>query len=303
MTQEQFKYLFSEEVGANGFLLVPTEDPDKEVWVFREPLQIWESETDKEVNFKNVDELLAYSYKGKLVSEYVDEMDKLIVSLHGSTGGDGKEKTFKFSHARDNGKDNTQDLFPAYANVRIKDKTLEGAMQEFHERFKNADKEWAYEIDEQGYVHQYKEGNTSSVSISGTNKNNMILHNHPSGGNFSDSDLISVSAGNEKGIVASGKNGDYVFQKKGGHFKASEFIKAVKRAKMQGTSYDDAVDKWLKANQKKYGYTYKFIPDKNNKNNRPGAIDGSGRPQPKKRKYTRQKNTSNVVPFRRKKNS
>lgn len=86
----------------------------------------------------------------------------------------------------------------------------------------------------------------------------MILHNHPSGGAFSDSDLISASLGNEKGIVASGKNGDYIFQKNGGHFKATDFVKAVKSAKLKGTSYDDAVDKWLKANQKKYGYRYEF---------------------------------------------
>jgi len=100
------------------------------------------------------------------------------------------------------------------------------------------------------------------VAISGKNKGNMILHNHPSGGAFSDSGLISASLGNEKGIVASGKNGDYIFQKKGGHFKAAEFIKAVKTAKMKGKDYDDAVDKWLKANQKKYGYTYKFVKAK-----------------------------------------
>ena len=27
-------------------------------------------------------------------------------------------------------------------------------------------------------------------------------------------------------------------------------------AKLKGTSYDDAVDKWLKSNSKKYGYKY-----------------------------------------------
>ena len=31
---------------------------------------------------------------------------------------------------------------------------------------------------------------------------------------------------------------------------------AVKSAKLKGTSYDDAVDKWLKGNAKKYGYKY-----------------------------------------------
>lgn len=253
MTREQFKELFSEEVGAGGFYL----DKENEVFCFREPLSIWDSHTGKDVSFDTVDDLLDYEYNGRKVADIISEMDSLAISIEGSVGN-GKQQTFKFSHARDNGKDKTKDLFPAYANVRIKSKTLEGAMEEFHERFKNADKEWAYEIDPQGYVHQYKEGNTTSVSISGRNKNNMILHNHPSGGAFSDSDLISASLGNEKGIVASGKNGDYIFQKNGGHFKAADFVKAVKSAKLKGTSYDDAVDKWLTANQKKYGYRYEF---------------------------------------------
>lgn len=253
MTKEQFKKLFSDEVDANGFYLVPEE----EIFCFRKPLQIWESKTDKTIEFESLDDLLNFEYNGTPVSDIIEKMQDLSISLNGSVGS-GNNKTFKFNHASGDGEDKTKDLFPAYANVRIKSKTLEGAMKEFHERFKNENKEWAYEVDSQGYVHQYKEGNASSVSISGRNKDNMILHNHPSGGAFSDSDLISASLGNERGIVASGKNGDYIFQKNGGHFKATEFVKAVKNAKMQGKSYDDAVDKWLTANQKKYGYRYEF---------------------------------------------
>ena len=251
MRKQDFEELFSERVGANGFYL------DDETIIFREPLQLWNQETDEEQYFESLEDMYEFEYKGKKISEYIDEMDNLEIQLSGSVGA-GKMQTFKFNHAPNNGKDKTKDLFPAYANVRIKAKTLEGAMQEFHNRFENEDHEWAYEVDPQGYVHQYKEGNATSVAISGRNKNNMILHNHPSGGAFSDSDLISASLGNERGIVASGKNGDYIFQKNGGHFKAAEFVKAVKRAKLEGTSYDDAVDRWLKANQKKYGYRYEF---------------------------------------------
>lgn len=256
MTIERFKELFSENVGANGFYL------NDGVIVFRKPLEIYDILNNDTRRFNNIDELLDANVQGKSVKSFLEDLDELYVTpLNGGTGK-GEEGTFKFNHAGGNSKDNTESLFPAYANVRIKEKTLEGAMKEFHDRFKNENKEWAYEIDSQGYVHQYKKGNASSVAISGTNKNNMILHNHPSGGAFSDSDLISTSLGNEKGIVASGKNGDYIFEKNGGHFKANEFVKAVKTAKMKGTSYDDAVDKWLTANQKKYGYKYKFIKSK-----------------------------------------
>ena len=214
MTVEQFKELFSDAVGANGFYL----DKVKEVFVFRKPLSIWKSETDETVDFDSIDDLLSYEYEGKTILDRINEMESLDISISGSVGG-GDNQTFKFNHAKGNGKDKTKDLFPAYANVRIKSKTLEGAMEEFHERFANSDHEWAYEVDPQGYVHQFKEGNASSVSIGGRHKDNMILHNHPGGGAFSDTDLISTSLGNQKGIVASGNKGDYIFQK-GGHFKA-----------------------------------------------------------------------------------
>lgn len=253
MTRERFLELFSDEVGANGFYL----DKEKEVFVFRKPLSLWKSETDETEEFDSIGEFLDSTYEGRKIADIIGEMESLDVTISGSVGG-GDNKTFKFNHAKGDGKDKTKDILPAYANVRIKSKTLEGAMQEFRDQHANADHEWAYEVDPQGYVHQYKEGNSSSVSIGGRHKDNMILHNHPSGGAFSDSDLISTALGNQKGIVASGSKGDYIFQKNGGHFKAAEFVKAVKRAKLVGKDYDDAVNKWLKANQKKYGYRYEF---------------------------------------------
>ena len=84
----------------------------------------------------------------------------------------------------------------------------------------------------------------------------MVIHNHPSGGAFSDADLLNTAADRRiKGVIASGKNYDYKFEK-GTHFKAQAFSKAVRSAKMQGKDYDDAVDKWLKKNKDKYGYKY-----------------------------------------------
>lgn len=121
--------------------------------------------------------------------------------------------------------------------------------------------EWAYEVDDNGYVHQYVEGQAHSVAIGsrakvGKGQRTMILHNHPSGGHFSDADLISTSMdARSKGIVATSTKAQYTFEK-GTHFKATQFVKAVKSAKLKGTSYDDAVDKWLKRNAKKYGYKY-----------------------------------------------
>lgn len=251
MRLEQFRYEFKR---INGFYLTP------DVLMFRKPVELWNERTNKSITFKTVDEALDYELDGKTVRDIILAMDELhIPDMTGGRGASsGQQKTFKFGHApHGNGIGNDNNILPAYANVRIKAKTVEGAMQEFRKQHVNSDHEWAYEIDEFGYVHQYKEGAATSVGIHGSIKNGIILHNHPSNGEpaFSDSDLISASMGREKGIVATSKNWDYIFQK-GGHFKATEFIKAVKSAKMSGTDYNDAVDKWLKANAKKYGYQY-----------------------------------------------
>ena len=247
MRIEHFKYCFGK---LNGFYL------KKNIIVFRKPIELWNEVTGESIYFKSIEELLEFEIEGKAIKEIIENIDSLYIPpLEGGRGASGTS-TFKFNHAGNRGPDKTKSLFPAYANVRIKSKTLEAAMKEFQARFKDSNHEWAYEVDEQGYVHQFKEGNKSSVSISSRSRNTMILHNHPSGGAFSDSDLISTSMDrNSKGIVASGKKYDYVFTK-GTHFKANEFIKAVKNAEMKGKDYDSAVDNWLKKNQKKYGYKY-----------------------------------------------
>lgn len=248
MRIEHFKYMFNR---LNGFYLT------KEWIVFRKPIELWNENTGESISFKTVDELLDYSLNGITVRAIIEESDTLYIPpLEGGRGASGKDGEFSFNHAERNGKDKSHNLLPAYANTRIKSKTLESAMKEFQQKHKDSDHEWAYEVDDQGYVHQYIEGNKTSVAISSKSRNTMILHNHPSGGAFSDSDLISTSMDrHSRGIVASGKKFDYVFQK-GTHFKANEFIKAVKSAKMKGKDYDDAVDKWLRKNQKKYGYKY-----------------------------------------------
>lgn len=248
MRIEHFRYLFNR---LNGFYLTKT------VIVFRKPLEIWDSKTGESTSFKTVDELLNFKIKDKTVRQIIEKSETLYVPpLEGSRGASGESKTFHFGSAGGDGPDKTKSLLPAYANTKIKSKTLEGAMAEFQKRFKDSDHEWAYEVDSQGYVHQFVEGNRSSVRIGSSTRDTMILHNHPSGGAFSDADLISTSMDRRsRGIVASGRRYDYVFTK-GGHFKANDFVKAVKKAELKGRTYDEAADKWLKKNQKQYGYKY-----------------------------------------------
>lgn len=256
MRIEHFRYLFNREYDV--FYL------SKNIMIYKQPFSIENDETGESVTFKTLDEVLEYRIGNETVRQIIEKMDKpYIPPLNGGRGADsGSSGTFKFSHASDSGGGgNDKQLLPATANTKIKAKTLDGALAEFKRNHLDSDHEWAYEVDSNGYVHQYVEGAAHSVGIGasakvGRGQKTMIIHNHPSGGAFSDADLISVSSQKRaKGIIASGKNYDYKFEK-GTHFKAQAFTKAVKNAKMKGKDYDDAVDKWLKKNQKTYGYKY-----------------------------------------------
>lgn len=258
MRIEHFRYLFKNELDV--FYI------NENVMLFKKPFSFWNKETGEEATFKTVDEMLQYKVGKETVKEIILKMEKpYIPPLSGGRGassGSNDNKTFKFGHATGgDGGNNGEALLPALANTKIKSKTPEGALAEFKRNHLLANREFAYEVDDNGYVHQYVKGASSSVAISsrakvGKGQKTMIIHNHPSGGAFSDADLISTAADRRsKGIIASGKNHDYKFEK-GSHFNAQSFTKAVKTAKMTGKDYDDAVDKWLKKNQKKFGYKY-----------------------------------------------
>lgn len=253
MRIEHFRYLFNR---INGFYL------KKNVIMFRKPVELWNEVTGESVVFKTVDEALEHIIDGETVKSIIERSATLYIPpICGGrgAGSSGSQSEFEFGHAS-GGDGDYATLLPAYANTKIKSKTFDGALAEFKKNHLLGNREFAYEVDENGYVHQYIQGDKTSVPI-GTSRNvrnrtTMIIHNHPSGGAFSDADLISTALdGKSKGIIASGKKHDYKFEK-GTHFKATEFTKAVKTAKMKGKDYDDAVDKWLKNNQKKYGFKY-----------------------------------------------
>lgn len=252
MRLEHFRYLFNR---INGFYL------KKQVVMFRKPIEIWNEVTGESNVFETVEDALNFEIDGETVKSIIEKSETLYIPpiCGGRGAGSGNQSEFSFSGAGDE-PDHSKAMLPAYANTKIKNKSLDGALAEFKKNHLLANREFAYEVDEDGYVHQYVRGNPHSVAISGSNtsrnRKTLIVHNHPSGGAFSDADLISTSLdGRSKGIIASGKKHDYKFEK-GTHFKATEFTKAVRTAKMMGKDYDDAVNKWLKKNQKKYGFKY-----------------------------------------------
>ena len=224
------------------------------------PLRCEDLETGAVTKFKSLKEAWDYRFDGvHTIAEALANIACFEMRLCGRKGGssDGM-KDFRFGHARvDAGDKNTPRHFPAEANTRIKVKNQENAIGYFAQQYRNADHEYGMLIDRQGFVHDYQEGGRTAVGIFGR-KGTFTVHNHPGGGAFSDSDLISTAHERSSGIAAIGKGGDYYFRKNGGHFKGAQFARAVKNAKLRGTDYDDAVRRWLKANQKKYGYTFEF---------------------------------------------
>lgn len=249
MTFDHFKKLLE---GNNALPL--TED-----FILFNDLELYNLVTEEETQFADYEELAAFPFEGGTLGEFIEKQDAFYVvykggrgasSLSGQMGGGftsaGPDGSGGFKNAK----------FPAEFNVGGRYRSYDKTLKLFQSKYAGADHEYGIAVDADGFVHRHIEGGRSSVAIYGS-KGQMILHNHPSGGNFSKGDLLSISMGNEKGIVAVGKKSTYTMTK-GKNFKPKAFMKAVKGAKWPVEyDYDKGADWWLRKNQKKYGYTYK----------------------------------------------
>lgn len=228
--------------------------------LLRKPLELYDLDTGTVVaSFDNLDDALAYEIDGVTLEKRIASWTEIAFTRSGGRGGESGLSTFSFSHASGGGGGNYDIDLPARMNVRLGiQRNPEDMLRAFREAHVKDSYESGVAVDEQGFVTRYVHGDATSVAIWGR-AGEIVYHNHPGtfGGNFSDSDLLSTSMSAERGIVASAREGDYKFVKTH-KFKASSFIKAVKTARMKGKDYTDAVDRWLKANQKKYGYVYSF---------------------------------------------
>lgn len=235
-----------------------------DIVLFRKPLELYNLTTGETIaTFKDLNEAIDYEIEGKTLLERVSEWTEIkFPVIHGGNGGSSGlgNWTGKFSHApHGDGDGRDKSDLPSRMNVKVNiQRNPEDTLKAFRETHVSDAFESGVTVDEQGFVTRYVHGGATSVGIWG-GKGEMVYHNHPGekGGNFSDSDLLSVSMTPAKGIVASGKEGDYIFVKTH-RFNATKFTKAVKNATLRGKDYTDAVDRWLKRNQKKYGYTYTF---------------------------------------------
>lgn len=244
--------------------------------LFRNPLELYSLDTREVIaSFDTLEEALSYVIDGKTLEKRIKNWTEIVFPAErGGRGSDSGLGSFnqKWPSANNgNGKDETVSDFPARMNTKIGvNRTYDDMVDAFSVVHKDADEEHGVVVDLYGFATKYRHGNSGSISGLTGNGTEIAIHNHPAGGwpAFSKEDVINTALGTRKGIVAvSGTKGrsaetakyagTYTFVK-GTRFNATGFTKAVNSATLQGKDYNDAVHKWLKANQKKYGYKYSY---------------------------------------------
>lgn len=253
----------------------------KDIIMFRRPIELYNLATGETIAiFRSVDDALKFEVGGHTIAEIVDNMDEL--AAPNDEGGRGSSSPASFEGpwggGGDEGDDDTTDDLPARINTKISTRrTYDDILRAFINEHGDARKEHGIVVDMEGFVTKYKHGNRGSISgLTGKNTE-IAIHNHPRKGwpQFSKADILNTALSSRRGIVAvsttDGRTkryaetakyaGTYTFIKSG-HFKATEFVKAVNEAYIKGKDYNDAVGRWLKKNQKKYGYTYTYQRNK-----------------------------------------
>ena len=235
-----------------------------DIFLFKKGWEVWNAATNESKTFGSLKDALGYSPEGdsRTIREMIEALATEAIALDGGRGASSAgNKTFKFNHARDRGGDGVgRTDFPARINVRNSVKTFENAIKTFRDIVAGESSiEHGITVEGMGFATQYRHGGAHSVSIVGR-RNEVVVHNHPGNGSFSDSDLYSMAQTPALGIVATYNKGYRIITKMSS-FSPSRFVKAVRNARPQGKNYDDAVDKWLVRNQKKLGYRFRNVRD------------------------------------------
>lgn len=239
--------------------------------------ELYNEVTDESVQFKDFDELINYKVDDKTIKQLIEERENLAEYDDGGRGQGTSNKRggslFSGTRTRTGGKgESLKPLPPAYINTLTSSryKSVEGTSKAYGKKFLNADREYGGVIDENGFAVDYTKGNRTSVQhlerpgmysihnhpqkyLQANAKKGTIYYNAPSG-----QDLRNWAIGKGKGtiVVSSGNRTMYIVQRSNG-FKPIEFVKGMRKAKSTGVrNYDKDVDKWLKDNQKTYGYKY-----------------------------------------------
>ncbi len=227
--------------------------------LFRKKCTLYDSEKDNITEYGTVENLLCENSEVAAIVAKADNFDTHYDGGRGSRSLSGKYGG-GFSHADDGGGYGGGDrrtMFAASFNaLGSKQRTYDETLRQFARKYADADHEFGITVqNDSGFVTQHVEGAAHSVGIWGK-RGETVIHNHPSGSNFSDSDLISVSTSNESSIVAVGRGKTYTFSK-GPNFNPVSFVRAVKHARWPiEYDYNKGADWWLRKNAGKFGYTY-----------------------------------------------
>lgn len=235
------------------------------IFLFKAPKgkwELWNVEDDIEEG-EIIDDLKNHPKTVELIHA-LEEIDCTICGGRGASGLNtvqlsGRRTTITIRGKR---KRNIENL-PARMNNRIKVKSTENAIAEFRKLHGNDKKESLIQVDSQGFVHGYTHGREHDVTPAKIHKGTIVIHNHPSNSTFSIPDLKTTAMTFSKGIVATHSKGYRIFEK-GNGFNSKAFVKdmvKMHRTATKGKNYNDAIDRWLKRNQKKYGYTFKNVLD------------------------------------------
>lgn len=231
----------------------------KDLMLFND-YELYDMKTKKSKQYNSLDEVLKDNPE---IRKIIDETEEFYLEWGGGRGSSSSNAKMGggFGNAGETGEAPRTPLHPAELNLNnAKGTSVQHVLDKFINKYGNANKEYAVTVDENGYATQHIKGGKHSVGISG-NKGETLIHNHPSGSNFSDADLKNFASTQIKSIVATSSNKDTkgTYQiSKGNNFNAKGFIKALSNAKWDTNkhSYNTGADWWLKKNQKKYGYTY-----------------------------------------------
>lgn len=247
-------------------------------WVlFRKPLQLYNTKTKETIDFDSLEEALNYDINGKTLETQVAAWEAIVFPFErgGRGGSSGLGFSGKWPSSMNSGKDETIADHPAAMNVKVGiNRTYEDMLKAFTDKHGSAAEEHGVVVDAYGFATKYRHGNAGSISGLTGNGTEIAIHNHPKDGwpTFSKEDVVNTALGTRRGIVAvsttAGRDtetakyaGTYSFVKDT-HFNSSGFVKAINNANISGKDYNDAVNKWLKSNQKKYGYKYNFTKAK-----------------------------------------
>lgn len=131
---------------------------------------------------------------------------------------------------------------------------LQRSLASVEDSIRNLDVEKSFVLDDKGNILFSAVGNKSSVAIAGTT-NHITLHNHPSGGSFSENDIKSVLYSNEKEMRVVGGNYTYSLKRPASGWNSSH-LKAYKAAEKKIDAIDAAYQDKYKGD---YWTTFKRI--------------------------------------------